>query len=359
MSFTRDDLTTYEAKPQVNDPSHDPFNPASPAAKEPEAPPQAKEEAEVDAAIAASVAEPSDTGTDNDGSTTETQAEPVAADDVTPEDEKDSDLEDITDGKPRSRAQARIEELVAERNALRRYGEYLLQQVEASRKAPTQDTRASQPSATETIEQEQAPTLEDADFDPVKLSKMHSEWIDKQVDKRVNAAVQQIKSQQSEQAIRSAFEARAAEFSKTAQDFNVVIANPALPPLANVASREVIKSEIGPAIVYHLAKNPDLAARIARLEPSSQLTAIGRLEEQLMRSKTEEVNTTKEPSKKPEPAKKPVSVTKAPPPPKPIQASAPPSKDENIMGMEEWVAQDRAKKLKLKQDRLALRKALR
>jgi hypothetical protein len=365
MAFTRDDLKSYESQTpaQVPDTRETLF--AIPEAKSPEAAPQAKnEEAEVDAAIAASVnAEPAEPG-NNDGSTTEQEAEPVAAESANPEGENTPESEESTnDGKPRGRAQERIEELVAERNALRKYGEYLLSQVDELRKGSVAKQQESQPAATQKVDNDDdpPPTLESAEYDPDKLSKLQSEWIQRQVNKRVESAVQQIESRQSEVATRQAFEAKAAEFRKTAPDFDLVISNPSLPSLSQEAAKVVVRSDNGPAIAYHLAKNPDLAIRISRMEPVSQAAAIGRLEEQLVRAKTETVNTSKEPSKTTKPAAKPAvaKVTQAPPPPKPVQGSAPPSKDEHVMSMDEWVANERAKKIKEREARLSLRRAMR
>ena len=361
MAFTRDDLSSYETKPQVDISGFDPFNPsAQPEAKEPVTTPQVNAEAEVDAAIAASVAEPTEEGI-NDGSTTETQAESVAATDATPEGAKDPDAnEDVGDGKPRSRAQERIEELVAERNALRRYGEYLLAQVEASRKgAPAGEQPASQPAVNETKQDDDpAPTLERAEFDPVKLSKMQNEWIQKQVAKQVQNALKEVEVRQSVQATHKAFAEKTAEFRKTAPDFDLVVSNPSLPSLAPEAARALVEADSGPAIVYHLAKNPDLAVRISKLSPVSQAAAIGRIEEQLSRAKTETTSTSKEPSKQTAPAKKP-AVTQAPPPPKPVQASAPHKKDASIMSMDEWVSNERARKIQEKKTRQEMRRAMR
>jgi hypothetical protein len=358
MSFTIADLKAYEAQPAVDNPNHDPWagtNTAATAA----ASPQAKAEADVDAAIAASVTEPAEQG-NNDGSTTETKAETVAANDANPEGAKDPELEDFTDGKPRSRAQERIEELVAERNALRDYGKYLLDQVKSQRTGGPQTGTESQTVTTNKEQDDSAPTLEGAEFDPIKFAKQQNEWIDKQVAKRVESALKQFETRQSEVAIRSAFEQRAAEFSKSVPDFGVVIANPALPQLAPEAAKVVVRSDNGPAIAYHLAKNPDMAMKISRLEPLSQAVAIGRLEESLVRSKAE-ASTQKEPSKEAaKPVVKQAAVTKAPPPPKPVgSGSSVVTKDEGIMSMEEWVANDRNKKLAERAARKQLRAAMR
>jgi len=355
MAFSRDDLKTYETQTPVMDPNHDPWSPRDTKdVLNPEADPQAKAEASPDPSPE-DVTEPAAQG--DDGSTTENQAESVAAADATPEGEKDPDPEDLADGKPRSRAQERIEELVAERNALRKYGEYLLTQVDEMRKAPAKPVAESQPAHQDTVVDDTAPTLESAEYDPVKLTKMQTEWIQKQVEKRVESAVKQIESRQSEVATRQAFENRTAEFRKTAPDFDVVISNPALPQLAPDAARVVVRSDNGPDIIYHLGKNPDLAVRIARMDAASQSAAIGRLEEQLVRAKADAVNAQKEPSKV---TKAPAKVTKAPPPPKPVSSSSGVvSKPESIMTMDEWVATERNRKIAEKQARIKMRNAMR
>lgn len=361
MAFSRDDLKIYESqKPAEVPDTQETLFATNPEVLNPEAPSQVDENAEVDAAIAASVTEPTAKGT-NDGSTTANTAEPVAATSPDPEGVKDPDLEDLTDGKPRSRAQERIEELVAERNALRKYGEYLLAQVEATRKAPQQvDQSASQPTVNDTKE-DPAPTMESAEYDPVKLTKLQNEWLDRQLNKRVESAVKQLETRQNEVAIRQTFEQRSAEFKKTAPDYEIVIANPALPQLAPNAAKIVVKSENGPAVIYHLGKNPDLAVRIARMDPESQAHAIGRLEEQLIRAKTETKNTTQEPSKQEtKPAVKPAVVTKAPPPIKPVSSgTSVTQKPADIMSMEEWVAADRARKIADKEARKKMRTSMR
>jgi hypothetical protein len=353
MAFTRDEIKTYEAAtPEV---VADPIDTSPPV----------KVELETEPVVAESSTEPSDNG-NNDGSITETTVESVTTTDVSPEDENTPELEttNTNDGKSRSRAQERIEELVAERNALRKYGEYLLKQVEGTRSTTTKVEQESQP-VKEEPKEEVAPTLEDAGYDPVKLSQMQSEFMKKQIKKGIEEAVNGLKVQQSATAIQQSFESRAAEFRKDNKDFDLVLSNPELPRLHEVTVAAVFRSENGPAIAYHLAKNPDQATRIARMDPYAQAVAIGRLEEQLARTKTEtkDMTVTKEPSKETAPVKvapKQVSGTKAPPPPKPVSGgSAPISKDLGIMSMEEFVQHERSRKLQSKQERMKMRTAFR
>ena len=48
--------------------------------------------------------------------------------------------------------------------------------------------------------------------------------------------------------------------------------------LSDVARRSILESEVGPQVLYHLAKNPDEAERIADLSPVRQIAELGKLE---------------------------------------------------------------------------------
>jgi hypothetical protein len=90
------------------------------------------------------------------------------------------------------------------------------------------------------------------------------------------------------------------------------------------------------------------------MDPVSQAAAIGRLEGQLFKV------AQKEPSKDTKPTIRPVSVTKAPPPPKPVSGgTSPVQKDAALMSMEEWVANERSKKIADKANRLRIRQSMR
>lgn len=354
MAFSREDLTVYESKPQteVDSKTFDPFNPTVPLGVEVEATAESSPEV---------VAEPPVEGID--GSTTEQEAEPVAAELDSPEVDKDPDITEPADGRTRNRAQERITELVDERNAVKEYNKYLqskldeLLRMQAGLSAKPAESDSSPAKVSQTETDELAPTLENADYDPVKLNKLQNEWIQKQVNKQVKAAVSQIETRQSELAIQQAFATRTAEFRKTTPDFDVILSNPALPQLAPEAARAVIKADNGPAIAYHLGKNPDLAVRISKMTVEDQKAAVYRLEGQIIRT-TSETKDTKEPSKVV--TKAPAKVTKAPPPPKPVSSSSGiVQKDMAQMSMEEWVAYDRSRKIADRQAKQKLRQAMR
>ena len=88
--------------------------------------------------------------------------------------------------------------------------------------------------------------------------------------------------------------------------------------------RAISESEHGPAVAYHLGKNPDLSRRWASLDPVSLFKELGRLEA-----------TLSAPAVVPQP--KP--VTQAPAPITPVQqaATAPINKElSDITSVAEW-----------------------
>jgi hypothetical protein len=355
MAFSREDLQAYESKPQTQDPNHDPWG-KDPVAAEP----QVKAAAEP-VSSAEPVTEPTEEGID--GSSTVNEADPVAATDASPEGEKDPEgTEEPADGRPRNRAQERITELVDERNAVKEYNKYLqskldeLLRMQAGKSAQPAESESSPARASQAEDDDSAPTLETVGYDPVELTKKQNEWIQRQVNKQVNAAIRQIETRQSDQAVATAFQGRVAEFKKTAPDFDVVISNPSLPQLAPEAARLIVRSDNGPAVAYHLAKNPDVAVRVAKMDAVSQAAAIGRLEEQLLRTSQAANGATKEPSKAPKPVQ--AKVTQAPPPPKPVQSGSVVTKDISQMTMEEWVAHERGRKISERTARQKMRQAM-
>ena len=340
MAFTRDDLIAYEKA-----------NPA-PQAEVAETPPEEVVQASTEdpsTPVEAVQAEPVKDGSSKDA-TAESSTAPAETD-------SETQTEEASDGKPaRGSARERIEELVTERNALRKYGEYLLDQVKAVRNGqqPQSFAEATKKEEPKPVNADDpAPTIEQHNFDPVAYSKAQAEWMDRQINKRVASAIQGIETRQTEQSIRQSFENRAAEFRKAQPDFDVVIANPALPALNADTARNIVRSELGPQIAYHLAKNPDMAARIAKMDNASQLMAIGRLEATLQQADQAAKAAQAKPS-----VPKTRTVTQAPPPPKPV-ATGKAVVETEPMNMDEWVAQERAREIAAKEEKKRLRLLLR
>lgn len=115
-----------------------------------------------------------------------------------------------------------------------------------------------------------------------------------------------------------AFTRRVAAARDRVSDFDAVALNPDLPVSAAMAAT-IACCERGPEIAYHLGRNPELAARIARLDPLSAARELGRVEADL----------TATPRR---------SVTSAPPPLRPLGAGETPRRDPDAMTYREYRA---------------------
>jgi hypothetical protein len=128
-------------------------------------------------------------------------------------------------------------------------------------------------------------------------------------------------------------EREATERTKTVESWNkrIAAATAEMPDFEEVlASSDVVmtppmqqaimESDIGPKLAYYLANNPEEAEKIAGMSPIGAIRTLGRIEERLANSK---------------PA---VKTTDAPPPIKPIGASAAVSKDPSKMSDAEFAA---------------------
>lgn len=94
-----------------------------------------------------------------------------------------------------------------------------------------------------------------------------------------------------QQRISDAWEKGEEAFRKEAKDYDEVVAEfiesdlPDLDPRARQAILELGETGVGQKVLYHLAKNPDEADRIARLPPLRQVIEIGKLEEKVTPAK--------------------------------------------------------------------------
>ena len=146
-------------------------------------------------------------------------------------------------------------------------------------------------------------------------------------------ARKQIESTLTEREQRQAAVREAAERTKTVESWNkrIAAATAEMPdfeevltssdvPMTPPMQQAIMESDIGPKLAYYLANNPEEAEKIARMSPIGAIRTLGRIEERLANSK---------------PA---VKTTDAPPPIKPIGASATVSKDPSKMTDAEFAA---------------------
>lgn len=123
-------------------------------------------------------------------------------------------------------------------------------------------------------------TLADFGYDEAKYQ---AYWRDETRKEAASAAREELQKSQSHDsaAQRDAeFADRETDFAKSLPDYMDVTRDPHL-PISEAMAETIKDSENGPAITYHLGKNPRLAASIARLSPLQQAREIGRIEASL------------------------------------------------------------------------------
>ena len=121
-----------------------------------------------------------------------------------------------------------------------------------------------------------------------------------------------------------AFRAAESKVRATVQDYDEAIQDAQDTPMTQVMFDVILESEVGPNILYYLAKNPDEAERIAHLSPARQAAEIGKLEDKLAQQ-------LKDPQKP--------KASNAPPPVNPVRArgsASTPRLDDPNLSMEEY-----------------------
>ena len=176
---------------------------------------------------------------------------------TTPADSSPATAETPDSAAPKSGARERIEELVAQNRALREGFDYLRQLVPAPRPAePAREPEDPQPS------------WDQFGGDAGRYQAAMSEWTVREAGRQASKVVdQRLTRAQEEQRLTTArdnFAARSVEFKKTHADYDALISNPTL-PFNGPLLQSIQDSEHGPAIAYHLARNPDQATRIAQI----------------------------------------------------------------------------------------------
>ena len=272
--------------------------------------------------------------TENNLPTEENPQDTPPADEALPADDAPADpppedappAEDGDVGKPsRGGAAERIQELVAERNAAMEWGEYWYRQAIAQRTPQQQDTAPAQPA------DDAPPKLEDFDSTE-KWAAAYAKWTRDTIGREVEAKTYETVAKHREEAERVSaqekWQERMAKFAEQHPDAQRVIANPTL-PITKAMSEVITASENGPALAYHLGKNPVEAARIARMSPTQQAAALGRLEAKLASA----------PAPRPRP-----QVSRAPVPPAPIDGAGTPSVDLENCSLNEFLERRLGKK---------------
>jgi hypothetical protein len=260
--------------------------------------------------------------------------------------------EDVSEAR-KSKAQERIQDLVAERNAAKEYAEFWRSKALEVIRAPSNSQQAVPAQQTQAPRlPDTPPTLEQFGYDQAKHAEALSNWTKATNRQIVQQELQTAQARQLQAEIVQSYESKVETFRKEHADFDIVVSNPKLPALDRDAAAMIISSEDGAAITYHLAKNPEEAIRVARLSKSQQALAIGRLESTVRKAAPSEVQTAPAQTKPKAPdvsevkqVPEVVKVTQAPEPPEPIPSGGPVEVSMESADLRDWMRM-RAKEAK-------------
>lgn len=173
----------------------------------------------------------------------------------------------------------------------------------------------------QTPQSQPRPKLEDFDYDESQFNEALDNWTQSSLSNSVRQA--RLEEQQHEARLaqqrtmalaQETFVERANDFELDHPDFREVVAKV---PQSQVLTSAVLVSEDGPALAYHLGKNPDLAQSLSSMNPYMAMLEIGKISAKLS-------------------APAPAQTTNAPAPSKPVGSSASITKDPDKMSPDEY-----------------------
>lgn len=245
---------------------------------------------------------------------------------------------DAPEGTEARGAQKRIDELTwkwreeQRRNAdlMRRLTDRDEPQREAPTKASTPDDIGPPPVA---------PTLDSVGWDEAKLREeqaqyqtAYAEWTRAAVRAEAKAMLDERERGDTDRKRVSTFRERETEFAAKTPDYRDLVYSETV-SISKDMAEIIADSHDGPALAYHLARNPDKAREIAALPPLQAARELGRIEATLTAA-----------AAPPPPRPRPTS---APPPPPRIEAITPEStvrttdSSGDVLGDAEWFALER------------------
>lgn len=220
----------------------------------------------------------------------EAKAEPEVKEEVPAEAKTEEAAEDGQErnekGQFKPKLQERIDEITRQRHEAQREAAYW-KGIAETREAKVQPVEADAEPKPEAFEDYGAYVRALAKFEAKAL---------------VKAELEQQKTQAQEEAKATTWQQRAEAAKAEMPDFDEVMAG-STAPMTHAMAEAIKGSDIGPKVAYHLAKNPEVAAKLSRLEPMAAAREIGRIEASLSTAAA------------PPPAKR---ITSAPTPPTPV-----------------------------------------
>lgn len=204
--------------------------------------------------------------------------------------DSDPDKVQEPEGEKHKGLQKRFDKITKEKGDLARENEELKRKLEESNQGsrPAQDKNAPPQKAEEAVG-DGKPTLDKYETLEAFYEAL-ADWKLDQREKTKAATAEADKAKESAAAAQKVWNDRETTFKAEHADYDGLIDEVQIPKTASVPAiqQALIESEIGPAILYDLAKNPDELKRIAGLSPASAVKEIGKIEARLAEKKAPE-----------------------------------------------------------------------
>lgn len=166
--------------------------------------------------------------------------------------------------------------------------------------------RGIQPEAPKPQAEEKLKTLADFEYDEARYQAYLVEVAARKATEEAKRALKEEQEQETKRQKFASFRAREADFAKSVEDYREAVESLSI-EITREISEAIVESEDGPALLYHLAKNRDIAAKIAQLPPIAAVRELGRIEARLAFEREQA---------------KAAKVSKAPPPPPKVEGSS-------------------------------------
>ena len=206
----------------------------------------------------AAVAEAAEVTQESVETPTEEVTEAVEGEEQATSEEKSEPSESSTE-KKQDNLQERIDKLVAARREAQEQAEYWKRKAEETPSVPD--------------EFDPGKTLADFDYDEKAYSEYLIEETKKSAQEEVRAALERDRATKTA----AAFSAKEREFADGVDDYDRVTRNPSL-TITNEMIEVIQQSDEGPALLYYLGKNPDIASKVAQLPPMAMALQLGHIE---------------------------------------------------------------------------------
>lgn len=221
------------------------------------------------------------------------ESEDSANEDDSQEDPNDQDKVDKNVAPKKNGFKRRIDKLTKKMSEKEQELEYWKNQA-LSEKSKNTQTQPQAPKEAKIESQNLRPKAEDYETNEAYIEAL-TDWKVDQADKKRDQKQKEEAAKADFQKRGQDFQTRITEFKKTASDFDELMEDVHVDVPIHV--QEVFfSSEVGPALMYELAKNPSELERISKLSPIKAALEMGKLEAKFLKTPgSKETKTTKAP----------------------------------------------------------------